>query len=450
MEMPSRQDFFRQLLSDCVIPTAGQGLEQVWQLLLVCLGCRVFWRLGLPPWLKHLGTVVGGFYCLSHFFQLQVIWVVLLSVMCYIVLFLCRHSHYRGVFLSVTILIYLLMGEMHMVDTVSWHKMRGAQMIVAMKAISLGFDMDQGSVTTIPSPVQFMGYIYFVGTVIFGPWISFNSYLQAVESQRMSFAWFRKVTGSMVKSIVCLVISTCVAPFLFPYFIPIYGDKLLTRWLRAYENAVSFHFSSYFVGFLSETSATLAGVGYTLEKDNVKWDLVVSEPQRVELPRSMVEVVSSWNLPMSRWLNTYVFKSTQTLGRFPAILVTYAASALLHGLSFHLGAVLLSLGFITYVEHVLRKKLASIFSACVLARRCPSGCSHRNKTTLGVRVINLLFGLLSVFQLTYLGSFFDVDGDDMLEEEGYGVTFTLQRWRELSWAGHWVTLTLWVFYRLLG
>uniref|UniRef100_A0A4W3GGL4 Protein-serine O-palmitoleoyltransferase porcupine n=1 Tax=Callorhinchus milii TaxID=7868 RepID=A0A4W3GGL4_CALMI len=74
---------------------------------------------------------------------------------------------------------------MHMVDTVSWHKMRGAQMIVAMKAISLGFDMDQGSVTTIPSPVQFMGYIYFVGTVIFGPWISFNSYLQAVESQRM-------------------------------------------------------------------------------------------------------------------------------------------------------------------------------------------------------------------------------------------------------------------------
>ncbi|GCB82776.1 hypothetical protein scyTo_0023781, partial [Scyliorhinus torazame] len=46
-----------------------------------------------------------------------------------------------------------------------------------------------------------------------------------------------------------------------------------------------------------------------------------------------------------------VFKSTLTLGAFPAILVTYAASALLHGLSFHLAAVLLSLGFITYIEH---------------------------------------------------------------------------------------------------
>lgn len=32
-------------------------------------------------------------------------------------------------------------------------------------------------------------------------------------------------------------------------------------------------------------------------------DLTVSKPLNVELPRSMVEVVTSWNLPMSYWLN---------------------------------------------------------------------------------------------------------------------------------------------------
>lgn len=32
-------------------------------------------------------------------------------------------------------------------------------------------------------------------------------------------------------------------------------------------------------------------------------DLTVSRPLDVELPRSMVEVVTSWNLPMSYWLN---------------------------------------------------------------------------------------------------------------------------------------------------
>lgn len=58
-------------------------------------------------------------------------------------------------------------------------------MIVAMKAVSLGFDLDRGEVPTIPSPVEFMGYIYFVGTVIFGPWFRFRTYLQAVESRKI-------------------------------------------------------------------------------------------------------------------------------------------------------------------------------------------------------------------------------------------------------------------------
>lgn len=43
------------------------------------------------------------------------------------------------------------------------------------------------------------------------------------------------------------------------------------RWLDAYENAVSFHFSNYFVGHLSEGSAMLAGAGATEEKGRTSW-----------------------------------------------------------------------------------------------------------------------------------------------------------------------------------
>uniref|UniRef100_A0A2K6AEK6 Protein-serine O-palmitoleoyltransferase porcupine n=1 Tax=Mandrillus leucophaeus TaxID=9568 RepID=A0A2K6AEK6_MANLE len=301
----SRQEFFQQLLQGCLLPTAQQGLDQIWLLLAICLACRLLWRLGLPSYLKHASTVAGGFFSLYHFFQLHMVWVVLLSLLCYLVLFLCRHSSHRGVFLSVTILIYLLMGEMHMVDTVTWHKMRGR-------------------------------------------------------------------------------------------------------------------------------------------------DLTVSKPLNVELPRSMVEVVTSWNLPMSYWLNNYVFKNALRLGTFSAVLVTYAASALLHGFSFHLAAVLLSLAFITYVEHVLRKRLARILSACVLSKRCPPDCSHQHRLGLGVRALNLLFGALAIFHLAYLGSLFDVDVDDTTEEQGYGMAYTVHKWSELSWASHWVTFGCWIFYRLIG
>uniref|UniRef100_A0A8C9QTA6 Protein-serine O-palmitoleoyltransferase porcupine n=1 Tax=Scleropages formosus TaxID=113540 RepID=A0A8C9QTA6_SCLFO len=452
----SRQEFFQELAEGCIFPTAQQGLEQVWQLLLICLLCRLLWRLGVPLYLKHLSTVAGGFYSLYLFFQLHMVWVVLLSLLCYLILFLCRHSNNRGTFLSATILIYLLMGELHMMDTSTWHKMRGSQMVVAMKAISLAFDLDRGTVPTVPSPVEFMGYIYFVGTVIFGPWVSFNSYKEAIESRKLSWSWLWKVSVSWVKCQVCLVISNCIAPYLFPYFIPIYGDKLLrnkkkrkSRWLHAYENAVSFHFSNYFVSFLSETTTTLAGGGFTEDKDNLKWDMTVARPLNIELPRSMVEVVTSWNLPMSRWLNTYVFKSALKLGTFPAILVTYTASALLHGLSFHLGAVLLSLGFITYVEHVLRKRLATIFSACILSKRCLPACTHQHKKSLWVYSINVAFSALAVFHLAYLGSLFDANVDNADSDESYLANHTIQKWTELSWASHWVMFGCWVFYRLI-
>ncbi|XP_074215201.1 protein-serine O-palmitoleoyltransferase porcupine isoform X5 [Camelus bactrianus] len=479
----SRQEFFQQLLQGCLLPTAQQGLDQIWLLLAICLACRLLWRLGLPSYLKHASTVAGGFFSLYHFFQLHMVWVVLLSLLCYLVLFLCRHSSHRGVFLSVTILIYLLMGEMHMVDTVTWHKMRGAQMIVAMKAVSLSFDLDRGEVGAVPSPVEFMGYLYFVGTIVFGPWIPFHSYLQAVQGRPLSRRWLQKVARSLALALLCLVLSTCVGPYLFPYFIPLDGDRLLRKWLRAYESAVSFHFSNYFVGFLSEATATLAGAGFTEEKDHLEWDLTVSKPLNVELPRSMVEVVTSWNLPMSYWLNNYVFKNALRLGTFSAVLVTYAASALLHvrraewdwggspvggqglllihfinrppplpcqGFSFHLAAVLLSLAFITYVEHVLRKRLARILSACVLSKRCPPDCSHQHRLGLGVRALNLLFGALAIFHLAYLGSLFDVDVDDTTEEQGYGMAYTVHKWSELSWASHWVTFGCWIFYRLIG
>ncbi|KAH1180780.1 hypothetical protein KIL84_001714 [Mauremys mutica] len=357
----------------------------------------------LPGYAKHLSTVVGGFYALHHFFQLQMVWVVLLSLLCYLVLFLCRHSAHRGVFLSITILIYLLMGEMHMVDTVTWHKMRGAQMIVAMKAVSLGFDLDRGELLAVPSPVEFMGYIYFVGTAIFGPWSRFRSYLQAVESRALSLPWLRKVSRSLLLSIICLLVSTCVAPYLFSYFIPLYGYRQLRNERRLAAAATE--------------SGPQASVG-------LRRSLFLTPFPFALCSRSLPGIPPA----SGGSARPDVFKNSLQLGTFSAVIVTYAASALLHGLSFHLAAVLLSLGFITYVEHVLRKRLSNLW----------------------VRLLNLLFGALAVFHLAYLGSLFDIDADDTVEEQGYSMSYTIYKWSELSWASHWVTFGCWVFYRLIG
>ncbi|XP_077579733.1 protein-serine O-palmitoleoyltransferase porcupine-like [Stigmatopora nigra] len=457
----SRHKFFRELASGCLLPTARQGAEQVWQLLLVCLLSRLLWMSGLPPPVKHLWAVGGGFYVLYLFFELHMVWVVLLSLLCYLFLFLCRHSNTRGAFLSVTVFVYLLLGELHMMDTSDWHKMRGSQMVVAMKAVSLALDLDRGALTRVPSPLQFMGYIYCVGTVVFGPWVSFSSYLEALEGRRLSFAWFFKVCWSWLKSQCFLMLSNCVAPYLFPYFIPVYGERLLRskkrrkirgwlpKWLMAYENTLSFHASNYFLAHLSETTATLSGAGFSLEKDHPRWDLTVSRPLEVEFPRSVGQAAASWNLPVTRFLRTYVFDRAVHFGTFWAIMLTYAAAALLHGLSFHLCAVLASLGWTTYVEHVLRKRLATLLDACVLSKKCKPNCAHRNKKALWVRAINLLFGVLALIHLTYLGSVFSSSVDYMEEDEDDFSHYAIQKWTELSWTSHWLTFASWISYRLV-
>lgn len=70
----SFQEFFQQLLLGCLLPTAQQVLYQIWLLLAIFLACRLFWKCGLPSYLKHSSTVADGFY---HFFQLYLVCVVL-------------------------------------------------------------------------------------------------------------------------------------------------------------------------------------------------------------------------------------------------------------------------------------------------------------------------------------------------------------------------------------
>ena len=47
------------------------------------------------------------------------------------------------------------------------------------------------------------------------------------------------------------------------------------------------------------------------------WQVQVTQPHNIEIPRSLVEVVVSWNLPMHSWLKKYVFRQSKKLfGKF--------------------------------------------------------------------------------------------------------------------------------------
>ncbi len=49
-------------------------------------------------------------------------------------------------------------------------------MVMAMKVISLAFDLDSGQIPRLPNIWQFTGYLMHPGTIIFGPWVSYSEY----------------------------------------------------------------------------------------------------------------------------------------------------------------------------------------------------------------------------------------------------------------------------------
>lgn len=129
--------------------------------------------------------------------------------------------------------------------------------------------------------------------------------------------------------------------------------------------------------------------------------------------------------------------------------MTYVASSLLHGLNFQLTAVLLSLGFYTYIEYQLRSLLANVFDACIAPKQCSSHkCEHSwtPGNSYWVCIVNGSFGALAMFHLAYLGLMFDTSD---IQETGYSFSHTIEKWSQLKFASHWVALASYCAYYLI-
>lgn len=423
----------QNLWEDCLIPTLRDGIKSSIHLIICCLLLKFTKSLNfLPSYCIHLTSAATGLYCLYHFFEELIFYIIILAIIGYMILNIVHMiwKKYCGYTSFVVCFIFLIICELLIVNPTQWHRIRGSQMILAMKIISLGFDVD--SSIKFPSLIECFGYYFCVGSVIFGPWVSYINYMKLLQERSMNKQYVFNLMKCLILSYLFLTMSTCWINWMVPYS--------SWSWISAYRDAFSFRTSHYFISYLSEVSSILCGIS----SSSNSWEMTVVSPFSIELPRSLVEVVIYWNIPMHYWLKTYVFKTARPFGKFVAVLVTYIASSLLHGMNFQLAAVLLSLGFYTYIEYSLRQKLSIIFDACILARKCKKDCNHSYKNYHPyVIIINLCFGILAMFHLSYLGVMFDTTSS--VQEEGYNMNHTLHKWTKLNFASHWVAFATYIF-----
>ncbi|XP_012234703.1 protein-serine O-palmitoleoyltransferase porcupine isoform X2 [Linepithema humile] len=439
-EANAEKETLYELYQYCLTPS----LYDTGHYLLPLLGSTLLFRLFVhTPYISdkifHILSVVIGIFIIQHYVQESLIILVVFVLFSYSILCVPKKYIYEwghgGIRIFLPSLLIIAYCEFLM-QPIIWHKLRSVIMIMAMKAISIAIDTNSSGSNNLPDIYSYLGYMFCGVTCLFGPWVSFKDYflLRCSNNQTYTKWWITCSIGYAFLSFVFLSISNCWTQWIFV-------DNSW-KWLMAYRDALSFRTSHFFISYVA--SALLVFAGFPLSSSTIV------KPLYIEFPRSLVQVVIYWNIPMHYWLKTYIFRpSIKSLGKFGAVTITYLISSLLHGLNFQLAAVLLTLGFYTFVEFQLRAMLADTFDACVASKQCAKQkCTHKYNSynCWWVFMINFAFAGLAMFHLAYLGLMFDTSD---VQETGYSYSHTINKWAELGFASHWVALATYCIYFLI-
>ncbi|XP_034841499.1 protein-serine O-palmitoleoyltransferase porcupine [Maniola hyperantus] len=427
-------------ISLCGEPTLYEGLRFAKDLILANICFRMIIQyVPMPHNVRHSLSLIIGSFLLYYNIGSSFVWTVGLAVGAYVSIIAVSvvTTKLRGFLISLCVILFLLLCEIYVTNPKMWQQIRGVQMIAAMKIISVAIELDRDLFKQMLNPVEFGGYILCPANSILGPWISFQTYNQYLEVKFLTSRWIKIIFVNLVMSMVFLILSNCIVPW--------YIDESGTKWLIAYRDAQAFRMSHYFVSSMSVVSMTSAGFGLT---NDCHSELHVTKPMLIELPRSLVQVVIFWNIPMHQWLKNYVFKTCQPYGQFIAILTTYAVSSLLHGFNFQFSAVLLSIGTFSYVEYNFRYKVASALEVCCLANPCVKQCEHKyKKNSLLAVIVNTVFSLITAIHLAYLGVMFEASFS--VQESGYSYYHTINKWENLNYFSHGLVAFMYVIYLMM-
>lgn len=453
---------FYQLCAQCVVPAIGSTGNLLGNTLILCIIFRLFIVISnkiqvVPEAVLHTVCAICGVLPLIIFhedgdlYQL-LLQIVLYPMFCYIVSIICiltlkRHS---SIVFSVIILFTLFYRECFTNDS-KWQKTKSAHMLMSMKAMAILFDIQSSKLNKFPSVPQYTGYMMCAGTVYLGPFLTFQEYSNAFS---LSVYWNKtkvcRLLWKITISLLCFVLSICVVDWLFSQYLSTNNksNSIINIFLTMYKQALEFRTGHYFVAYASTVFATVCG--YHSENNS---EILVTHPLVMEWPRSLLHVVVHWNAPMHYWLKKYVFEEVLKYGnknkkprnRIIAVGTTYLVSSLLHGLERRLSAVLLSLAAYTYVEHRMRTKLASRFPnkfSYFAKNKYPH---HDSKTYLSSLnqynwyfwSINIMFTVLNIIHLAYLGSIID-----MSVGNSYNTTYqeSFAPWSRVSYFSHFIML----------
>ncbi|CAL4073739.1 unnamed protein product, partial [Meganyctiphanes norvegica] len=134
-----------ELYEYCVIPTLTDSVRHLYNLIIWSLLFTLTTRtVRLPGWVIHIVSSVCGSMVIWQLFGRRSVYMAGLATTGLTTLILAHLllKRRRGPATCVACVISLIACELWLADPTDWHSVRGAQMIILMKIVSVGYDLD--------------------------------------------------------------------------------------------------------------------------------------------------------------------------------------------------------------------------------------------------------------------------------------------------------------------
>jgi hypothetical protein len=280
------------------------------------------------------------------------------------------------------------------VDYMGWSMdCTASQMLLLIKLTSFGFNYYDGAVQastkiketdkpavvkmkqtrarfavqTMPSLLQYFGFVYGFTTFIAGPAFEYREYLDSVEGSKFVFKGQRRVPSCFLAALK----KSCIGVF-FMALLALYGsfanlpvilgldEPLSVKWGRILLALFLTRGKYYAAWKLAEGATIISGAGFEGfdEQGNSKgWNGVSNiDILGFEFGESVRDLSRSWNKGTQAWLERYVYSRTGN-----SLIATYLCSAVWHG--FYPGYYLffLTIPLATAVNRLSRKHIRPLF-----------------------------------------------------------------------------------------
>ena len=456
MLMPPDESF-KDVYEGCM----QSSTQQVQQYIIVLLGCAVLHRMSWEAlkrllgnnsrhqYLYHLSSLIWGLLGLWFYVGTQnsiYVGLHIINLCTFLKVTVLMKIKRTGAVLCMYTIVWQLLFE-YFLKSEQYETIRGPQMVVSMKLISLAFEIQNEKLKY--HLIEFFGYLANPASLILGPWVSLKDYRPDPNAKVKAMTVIIRIAFNVFLAVIFLNLSNCLVPWLKQLMAP-------GVWWAIYLDAFSVRCSHYFVCYLSQATLLTAISGNCCTTFMSLQSIV--NPVAIEFPRSLSQVIRAWNIPMHLWLKHNIFNSLRSskYSYFKAIVLTYLVSCLVHGFNYKVHLVLISLGFFSYFENLLRRCLAQVFDACIESSACKNNCKYKlcprrsqggyfSTSILLVRLANFIFSLLVILQLAYLGVMLNAD----ILSHTKSLDTVLLVWSNMNYFGHILALLMFTFYKCI-